>query len=78
MKTNRLDDHMNALLALAFIAITVLAAFDVGHEHYFGRSGEIKLSQATAQSLNARKLRSADQPVQAVATGRPLAVVAMR
>ena len=80
MKTNRLDDHMNALLAAAFVVITVLAAFDVGHDHYFGRTGEIQLSQAVAQTLNARKvLRNADQqPVQAVAAAAPVMVVAAR
>jgi len=78
MKTNRLDDHMNALLAAAFVVITVLAAFDVGHDHYFGRTGEIQLSQAVAQSLNARKLRADQQPVQAVAAAAPVMVVAAR
>ena len=77
MKTNRLDDQMNALVAVAIIAITALAAFDVGQDHYFGRSGDIKLTQAAAQTLHARNLHDA-QPAQAVAASKPLAVVAAR
>ena len=77
MKTNRLDDQMNALLAAAIVSITVLAAFDVGQDHYFGRSGDIKLTQAAAQTLHARNLRT-DPPVQAVAASKPLEVVAAR
>jgi len=78
MKTNRLDDQMNALLAAAIITISVLAAVDVGNEHYFGRAGEIKLSRATAESLHARNLRTSDQPVQALAAIKPVIVVAAR
>ena len=77
MKTNRLDDQMNALLAAAIVSITVLAAFDVGNDHYFGRTGDIKLTQAAAQTLHARNLHDA-QPAQAVAASKPLAVVAAR
>ena len=77
MKTNRLDDQMNALLAAAIVSITVLAAFDVGNEHYFGRTGDIKLTQAAAQTLHARNLHDA-QPVQTVAAGKSLVIVAAR
>jgi len=77
MNATRLDDQMNTVLAVAFVALSALAAIDVGHEHMFGRSDEIKLSAAAAQSLNPRRLEH-DAPAQAVAMNKRIVLVAAR
>lgn len=75
MKTNHLDDQMNAVLVAVIASVSIATALGVGEGESFGRGG-VQVSEAVAKTLVARAPQAPAVARITVHGKRPVVVVA--